>query len=664
MPIAVMCPSCSASFSVKDELASKRAKCPKCGEPLTIPGGAPAAPAPVPAVAKPVAARPVAAPVKPADDGDDRPRSQKRRDDEEEDQPKAKRPRDEDDGDDRPRGKRRRDQEEDERPKGRKRREDDADDDEPRGKRRRDDDDDQPKKKSKALPIVLGILGGLVLLCGGGCGGFYWFVIKPAGEQLQAMGSEFQSEVEKNKQNQNKQRPTEEPPAVTMAARDFANLKDTDRKQYEKKWVQLTGPVPTVHIDSYPNKPEDGWIELGSARIATVMCEFGPTEWAAKPKFDDEKEYTVIGYCDAGSFSPKLKWCRVTGESGGAETVPVATLLSDPAKYKGKRVEVSGVIQTAGALALGGEASFVEKSGGMGLMLTFGPLEWRKIKLAPGDTVTVRGTPSAVPTGGFVFMSGCDVVKHTPGNGTRPQDPPSDPNAPVVTTDDAMIQAFIRDITSPDRMYKGKQVKLTGKVADVNGPILSFGGKVDSNFTHWVQVSMSGPTGVKKGDTVTVVGKYKEYSSSFQNGTRTITLTDGKVEGAVGVAPAPKPETPPKPDTPPAEVISVKAEDLAAEFDKDATAATKKYQDKTVTVTGSVEQVTPTGSVVTLKGLAAAGTKKAIVVTVQINPELREESKKLKAGDAVKLTGKFTILRGATGNRPAAVSLTNGLIDK
>ena len=35
MPIQVAC-SCGQKFSAKDELAGKRAKCPKCGQPLVI----------------------------------------------------------------------------------------------------------------------------------------------------------------------------------------------------------------------------------------------------------------------------------------------------------------------------------------------------------------------------------------------------------------------------------------------------------------------------------------------------------------------------------------------------------------------------------------------------------------------------------------------------
>ena len=65
MPIAAQCKSCSTKLKVRDNLAGKRVKCPKCSEPLSIPGGkSPAKPA-AQAAAKP-AAKPQQAPPKKA----------------------------------------------------------------------------------------------------------------------------------------------------------------------------------------------------------------------------------------------------------------------------------------------------------------------------------------------------------------------------------------------------------------------------------------------------------------------------------------------------------------------------------------------------------------------------------------------------------------------
>jgi predicted Zn finger-like uncharacterized protein len=41
MPIRVQCPMCESSFRIADEHAGKRGKCPKCGEPVRVPGATP-----------------------------------------------------------------------------------------------------------------------------------------------------------------------------------------------------------------------------------------------------------------------------------------------------------------------------------------------------------------------------------------------------------------------------------------------------------------------------------------------------------------------------------------------------------------------------------------------------------------------------------------------
>jgi len=64
MPIKVTC-TCGAAFAAKDELAGKTVKCPKCQQPLTIPGGAAAqkaAPVQRPATAAPQPAADSSAP--------------------------------------------------------------------------------------------------------------------------------------------------------------------------------------------------------------------------------------------------------------------------------------------------------------------------------------------------------------------------------------------------------------------------------------------------------------------------------------------------------------------------------------------------------------------------------------------------------------------------
>ena len=37
MPISLTCPSCERGLKVKDELAGRKIKCPKCSEVITVP---------------------------------------------------------------------------------------------------------------------------------------------------------------------------------------------------------------------------------------------------------------------------------------------------------------------------------------------------------------------------------------------------------------------------------------------------------------------------------------------------------------------------------------------------------------------------------------------------------------------------------------------------
>ncbi len=147
MPIAVRCPSCSASFNVKDEYAGKRTKCPKCGGPLAIPTKdiADTVRMPYPPAA-PKPAKPTTLP--PADDEPEE-KPQKKRVADDEDAPRSKkRPRDEDEDDDR------------------------------RSRR-----GGGGKAKKSSLPLILGILAGALLLCGGGVAGVYFGYLKPAAER-------------------------------------------------------------------------------------------------------------------------------------------------------------------------------------------------------------------------------------------------------------------------------------------------------------------------------------------------------------------------------------------------------------------------------------------------------------------------------------------------
>jgi|GEM_PF-6187028 len=162
MPVRIVCPSCSAALSVKDELAGRALKCPKCGGviPASQTATPNAAPPPSPSKSAPALQKPafeeVSEPTKPAKTGSKvtgqpAPRVKKDDDEEEEDRPRRKK-RDEDEEDeDRPRRKKRDEDDDDRIAKSKKRDDDDEEEDRPRRKKRDEDeeDEDRPRRKKR-----------------------------------------------------------------------------------------------------------------------------------------------------------------------------------------------------------------------------------------------------------------------------------------------------------------------------------------------------------------------------------------------------------------------------------------------------------------------------------------------------------------------------------
>jgi hypothetical protein len=155
MPVSLTCSGCKSTLKVRDDLAGKKVKCPKCATLLTVPAAEEEEFAPV-EIDDPsdsvVDAPPPEKKSKPSrddDDEDDRPRGKSRRrdeDDEDDDRDRKRNPDRDKKGStgiraDRDRGRRDDDDEDDGR--DRKRR---------RGRGRDDDDDDRIVKKSKYEP--------------------------------------------------------------------------------------------------------------------------------------------------------------------------------------------------------------------------------------------------------------------------------------------------------------------------------------------------------------------------------------------------------------------------------------------------------------------------------------------------------------------------------
>jgi len=150
--IKVKCPNeeCDASFTVKEEYAGKKARCPKCKAVINIPA---TDEDDIPDAEETEEPEERIRPGREASDSvTERPSRKKRRDDDGDDEEPSSRRRSRDDDDD--------GDEDDDRPKKKRSRADDRDDDDdeddrPKKKRSRDDDDDdddRPRKKKKKQP--------------------------------------------------------------------------------------------------------------------------------------------------------------------------------------------------------------------------------------------------------------------------------------------------------------------------------------------------------------------------------------------------------------------------------------------------------------------------------------------------------------------------------
>lgn len=628
MPIAVTCPSCSATFNVKDEYAGKRAKCPTCAEPLTVPGGA----APTPA------ARPKASAIA------------KALEDEADEKPKAKRRDGDDEADEKPRPKKRRDDDEDddEKPRAKKKRADDEDedDDRPKGKRRRrDDDEPPPKKKSNALVIVLSIVGAVLLVCGGGCAGVWWVFYRvgstvasvvSAAEQRQAERESFKDNFQKVKAGMTKQEvedllgspgiPAQEKDVgkVTMALSDWPQADDRWKPKAKLGHVLMWEKSGNGVLVAFSTHAHSGGTVVGAAG------NFGLS----------------------GSEPVKLAAAEKPGDvNNPVATLTAAELTSQFAKYKDRWVTVSGAYASTDTL----HAFAVVLTTPPGFTLTVYPPTGGRFPLADprlqlGESLTFTGKVGGDSIA--VQLRDAKFVSRTGGT------PPVNPSNALTTAD------LVRD-----------HAKLRGQTVTVRGKL-----KLISEDPSRGSANVDFDTGGAALGVRARIPDGKWRTGFFQlEDTLEFTGTIGGLAGNPNFqyvelincdvlkrtdktgkdVPLP-PVTPPQPVKP----LAVNSETLVADFAQNADAANKKYADKTLTVTGTVEKVSPTGVRVTLKGLAADGNRKAYVIDVGMGLAARDDAKKLKEGDPVKLTGKFTQFRAASGTTPNTVALTGGVVEK
>ncbi|MDY3558927.1 hypothetical protein R5W23_006103 [Gemmata sp. JC673] len=246
MPIRLVCPSCSAALSVKDEYAGRAVKCPKCGS--VIPGSAsapsaskPALPSPLPPLPQePKAAQNLFEVVN------------------ETEEPKGERPSDKDRTRDDERGERparrdRGDDRNDEAVAKRSKRntpDDDRDDRPVRKKRRRDDDDYEDDEgrsarkegRSKLTLILALVFGSLILCCGGVSLGVY-YVLQKAGDRVQEVTNDL-----KNKAEQAEKAANSAPISITAEelAREFKANPTAAAEKYTDRTLIVDGKLSDI----------------------------------------------------------------------------------------------------------------------------------------------------------------------------------------------------------------------------------------------------------------------------------------------------------------------------------------------------------------------------------------------------------------------------------
>lgn len=357
MPIAVTCPSCDSNFNVKDIYAGKRAKCPSCGEPMSIPAAPPAR------AASPVARPVVAGKPKPVVDDD------------ESDEPV------------RPTRKRR--DEEDEEPVSPKRK---------RGARSRDDADEKPKKKGSALPLILGVVGGVVVLGGG-----VTAAVLLSQPPTQATGSVTTPRVA-----------PEDSGVVGIPPLSPKTL-STDElvvgiDQFRGQTVSVKGVAEFVGGEG-----KKGSIILRGGTMKTqIVCNFEDTGNNAPPEVGETVEVRGSVETVSNVAQVRLKNCQLLNGKPFV-TLNVANLLKEVKKYEGKVVVVTGTVGEVVDL-LNPPLLNLEGPGEDYLTCSPPPQGWAKLPKT-GDTVTLRGRVRLVDrmdgSKGCSFEQ-CEVVEVKP----------------------------------------------------------------------------------------------------------------------------------------------------------------------------------------------------------------------------------------------------------
>ena len=451
MPVRLVCPSCSAALSVKDEYAGRAVKCPKCGG--VIPPGQPAA---APPPSKPSAALPPPPPPEPEperplfEEIDDEPAAPKIKG-----RPSGKpAPRVNADDDDAPP------------PKRRSRRDDDDEEDDRPARSRRprdvDDEDDRPrgKKKSKT-PLILGIVGFLLLTCClSGVYGVYWFFSK-----AKEVVEKVQDDLEKADLR------------VNRANYDRLKVGTTTRAEVE----QILGAGKIMSFtdlkDVFPSDPQAvrRWTPLANRGRVLVWRSGDATVLAAfYPEANDKGLLQMKQWqpkAGAGNFAGEpddAKFAKNPPAGGGGPPVTAKTKLTvedlvrefkaDPAaaaaRYNDKVFLVSGNLSDIKVTA-GGQDVIVTLEGAGGARVACTMVSYSQYSPFNYD----RGQQLEFEVRCFGLTGGVVTLKYC-----ADKDKEAGKSLAEKASAQQLLAAY-RTAAAGDAKYKGKWVEVDGQVA-------------------------------------------------------------------------------------------------------------------------------------------------------------------------------------------------------
>ncbi len=491
MPVRLVCPSCSATLSVKDEYAGRAVKCPKCGGviPASQPGAAPppAAPSkpamaplpppepePAPAADSPFGALDEPAKPKPKITGRPTSKTAAKADAENDEdvKPARRKGRDDDDRD------RDRDDEKGAKKGSRDSKgadEEEGDDRPTRGKKKRDDGDGEGprngKKKGGGGVVIVAILCGTLLLCCGGVGYGGWW----AYNKFVKLKNDVVEGVEKAKEDLEKWNPS-----VSQFNYEQLKVGTTTRAQAETSLgkgrlatsedVQKIFPNDVAKTQQWTEKVVDGRAVLWRNGDDFLLVAFNPNaegtsrvqmkEW--RPKIGASAS---LGEPNNAKFETAYPVLSATTEVPAEEVAKDyrASSITADQRYKDKTFIINGkvkdIMMDSGKVKVTLDASPANKAS-LDVMHCTLRVGQTPFAYSRGQRIKVSGKCTG---GGFgdVNFSDCSVL-----SGEK------DPTSSITAS--FLVNSYANP-ASADTLYKDKNVTVTDAVVESveNGVVIA-----------------------------------------------------------------------------------------------------------------------------------------------------------------------------------------------